>query len=111
MKKKQNKPPREKLIDDDGRVRVRLEFFAWPNHEPTEEEALRVTNAGLEIRPDRHITALDVMLFERFGDEGRRAFNDWAERCAMQTFAEAERFSRGAERMHAKRKEAANAAV
>lgn len=94
------KKKRRRLIDD-GRVRVRLEFFAWPKLEAKTDEGTLETEAGLEIRPDKGVLALEVMLEERFGDEGRAVFNDWAERCALDTYTSAMRFARGARRAHA----------
>jgi hypothetical protein len=52
-------------------VRVRLEFSAYRRPESAEARYL----------PDRKIISLRVLLTERFGEDGSKAYLDWLDAC------------------------------
>lgn len=55
-----------------GPRRVRLEFTAKPKGP-----------AGISFSFDKKVTALRIQLFERFGQAGQTAFEDWAMLCLV----------------------------
>lgn len=56
------------------RVRVRFELSTFP------------TRKGGAITGDKRVTALQVLLQERFGAEGETTFQEWAAGCAQDQY-------------------------
>lgn len=55
-----------------ARTRVRLEFSAFPSV------------SGVQLLPDKKLTALRVLLSERFKEKGLGLFKEWCVACALE---------------------------